>query len=151
MMKRAFPLFILSALLFYRCGIRPLPERAGPQPVIKVGLVNGINAVEFSMDRASEITSHDGSFITRGIRGGRWIASVKGGSPGKTAFLLVAASMSTQAAAETMAREIASRGFETFIQPVGEVLKMGDTVTDTRKYRVYLKKAFSERASAAAT
>ena len=112
-------------------------------------MANDIDTIEFSLGKNAEISSYDGSFITRGVKEKRWRASIKGGNPGKSAYLLVAASMSTQAAAEEIARDIEAKGFDTFIRPHGEIRKVGDTVRDARKYRVYIRKAFNDRESAA--
>ena len=118
--------------------------------MIRVGLVWGKRSVEFSMEASFQITSHDGTFIARGMRGHRWQAGVKSSIPGKTVYVLVAASMSSMETAQSMVREIEQKGFDVFIWPVGKQLRIGgNVVSDSRTYRVCLKKLFEDETAAA--
>lgn len=150
-MKNAFLRSIICLLIITAgCSVQPpARQRIYREPTIRVGLVWGIDTIQFSMLNASQITSYDGSFIARGVEGTRWQAEVKGSKPGNTVYVLVAASMSSMARAQARARELEQSGFKSFIQPVGQELRIGESiVNDNRTFRVCLQKIFEDEESA---
>lgn len=146
--RRWFCLFLL--LLMTGCAVKPPPQpRERIEPLIRVGLVWGKHAIEFSANNSFQITSHDGTFIARGMKGKRWRAEVKASVRGKIVYRLVAGSMSTKERARVRAKEIAQKGFDTVIQIVGQPLRIGGRlVNDNRSYRVYLRKTFESEEAA---
>lgn len=149
-MKRILTLFqLLLLLLLVGCAVQQPERRRRFEPTIRVGLVWGKDSMEFSMENAFQITSHDGTFIAKGIKGKRWLAEVKTAQPGETVYILVAASMSTEAKAKIQSKEIQRKGFDNFIQPAGQVLRIGNrVVNDNRSYRVCLRKTFKSKEEA---
>jgi len=137
-------LLLLLLIVIACCGVKPQPtpgERYAPE--IRVGLVWGKESVEFSLENSGMITSHDGTFIAKGIKGKRWHAKVESSIPASTVYLLVAASMSSEDRAKIMAEQIREKGFDTLIRPKGRTLRIGrKIINDNRSYRVLLKKAF---------
>ncbi len=147
-MKRIWIGFGLILLFLSGCAVQP-PSPRKIEPRIKVGLLWGIDSTEFSVDGSFRITSYDGTFIARGVRGKRWRAEVKTTVPGRLIYMLVAGSMSSRATAKSAAKKINKMGFKTFIQPVGELLRIGGRiVSDNRSYRIYIKKAFENEEAA---
>ncbi len=147
-MKRYILVPVLAVLFLTRCGMKPAVRPVTPEPIIRVGLIQGAQNIVFSMERNMEISDGDRTFIVRGMQGGRWEARVEGGQPGKTLYRLVAASMSTASNAEAKASELKRQGFETVVQPVEHVRFPGDSGDGSRKYRVLLDTTFTDRDSA---
>ena len=116
-----------------------------------MGLLWGKSAVEFSMNRTGRIVTDDGTFITRGRGGHRWRAEIKSSAPTRFVYRLAAASSSTREGARSLAGEIERKGFDVVIEQEGDVLRVGrTTLSDNRRYRVYLQKAFTNREEAEA-
>jgi stage II sporulation protein D len=149
-MKQYSPLLgFFLLLIFVHCSVQPPPlpkPEKKKEPFIRVGLVWNIQSIEFTVKKPFQITNYDGTFIARGSKEGRWRADVRLSKPGQTAYLLVAASMSTQQNAQEKEKEIQKMGFDTFIQSTGTPLNVsGQQVLNNRTYRVYLTKRFSDR------
>ncbi len=126
---------------------KPIPKR---EPLIRVGLLWDTNAIEFSMLNTSQITSYDGTFIARGVKGGRWRAEVKQSEPAQYIYRLQTPPMETGDRARTRAREIEKMGFDAGIKETGKALRVGGrTVNDNRSYRVFLQKIFRNEDDAA--
>lgn len=140
----------LLLLLITGCAVQPpVLIRKEREPIIRVGLVWARRAIEFSTENTFQITSHDGTFIARGMKGNRWQAKVIWSVPAKTVYMLVAASMSSMEAAKKRSDELRKKGFSTIIRTIGQPLRIAGTlVNDNRFYRVCLKKNFeSEKAA----
>ncbi|MCJ7813545.1 SpoIID/LytB domain-containing protein, partial [bacterium] len=151
-MKHPSPRFgFLICLFLISCAVRQpeIPQRL--EPIINVGLLWGQESIEFSVQRTFQITSHDGSFIATEMKGKRWRIEVKESIPNKVFYLLAAASLNNLEKTNTVAEEIAKKGFYTFIQPTGEKYFIGNQVIkDTRSFRVCLQEAFVSREEAEA-
>jgi SpoIID/LytB domain protein len=152
-MKRLFQVVVLiSLIIFTHCAIPPIPTitpEPKKEPYLRVGLVWGIQSIEFTVDEAFQITNYDGTFIASESRGGRWQAKILSSTPGQTVTLLVCASMSSMEAAQAMSKEIQKKGLNTFIQSTGTPMRInGKPIQDKQLYRVILEKRFSDRESA---
>ena len=151
-MRRILPYIASIGLLLTGCGIKPTPPAPTPtrrEPTIRVGLVWGVPSIHFSMDATGQITSHDGLFIARGLRGNRWRVEALGTTPGKVVYLLVAASMKERANADSFVRTLKERGLKAFVRPIGKALQVGTRiVNDNRMYRVCLDRIFESKAEA---
>jgi len=140
----SIPIFFFL-LLLTQCAPPPQREfqKKGKQPVIKVGLVWGIDRQIFSADKPFQIINYDGSFIARKVKGRSWRAQIVRSAAGSTKHQLVAASMSTAGKAKTMQSQLAKQGFETTVVPFGQIVRVGSKIIrDTQTYRLILNKTF---------
>lgn len=141
------------ALFLFRCAVQP-PAEPRPRityrtPYIRVGILWGVKSVGFSTDDAFQIRSQDGTFIARGLKGMQWRAEVVSSRPGKTIYLLVAASMSNRHNAESYVETLKKMGFDAFIGTIGRKLKLsGKEINDNRLFRVYLNRMFESEEAA---
>ncbi len=139
-------LLLLTLLLFVAgCGIRPQLERLSDRaPKIKAGLLRGVSSVVCELDASAVVSSHDKSFIARGLKGRKWEVRVIDSRPAETHFYLVAASMSTRGNAEKQVEAFRSQGFETVIIPI----QTGIGLNANTMYRVSLRKIFASEQEA---
>ncbi|MCD6117285.1 SpoIID/LytB domain-containing protein [bacterium] len=157
-MKRIISLFILIIIIALAgCSVEPVKvEKPVPvyvkrkEPYIKIGLVQTKNPVIFKIKDYAEITSYDGAFIARGIKGSQWRAEVSVSSPSLFFYLLVAGSMTTYDNAEEMSIRLKKEGIPTFILPVSKRTAFSDNSdSGNRIFRVCLDKKFTNRDKAA--
>ena len=119
------------------------PARKGKEPIIKVGLVWGLESQIFSVEKSFQITNEDGSFIARKVTGKKWRAQIVRSNAGTTKYQLVAASMSTETKAKVMRAQLLKQGFETTIVPFGQIVRVGSKIIrDTRTFRLVLNQSF---------
>ncbi|MCK5148740.1 SpoIID/LytB domain-containing protein [bacterium] len=141
----------LSLLIVVGCGIKPPPSDrildGGPK--IKIGLHQGTDTIRFTLSDNAAIVNKNSTFIVRRQLHGTWQAKVLHVNPGKTVWFLVAASKSSAAEARKEVRALRRRGFETFIYPAGQKLKITDRlIKENANYRVCLKQSFSTKLAA---
>ena len=137
---------LLFILLLAACAVKRPAEpikREKREPDIRVGIVWGKEVVEFSIMRSSQITSHDGTFISRGIDGGRWRAEVKTSVPAFFVYRLATPSYNNIREAEERMKDIERMGHEAGLETSGKAIRIGERqVHDNRRYRVLLQKTF---------
>ncbi|MBN2031163.1 SpoIID/LytB domain-containing protein [bacterium] len=142
---------LIIFLSLVRCAVKQPEKLHSLEPMIQVGLLWGQEAVEFSVQKSFQITSHDGTFIATGVKGNRWRAEIRESSPNKVLYILVAASVKSEEKADTVIKEIVEKGFHAFIQPTGEKRLIGNQVIhDNRSFRVCLQEAFASQETAEA-
>lgn len=142
-------LFIFLSLV--GCAVKKPDKLPILEPIIRVGLLQGQEFVEFSVQRSFQITAHDGSFRATGIKGKRWRVEIKKSTPNKVFYVLAVSSWNSEEIANIQAQTINEMGYHTFIQPVGERRFIGDQVIkDNRLYRVCLQEAFTSQEAAEA-
>jgi stage II sporulation protein D len=116
---------------------KALPKKTGPE--IRVGLVTGVDSIQFRANGNFTITRAGGPVLTSGRADERW--RIRRAYYEKTVYRLVAASMSSGAGARKMVETIDSLGLGTVIEPYGDVPDSTDFAME-RFFRVYLKPAF---------
>jgi len=149
LIQRLLPLLLL--IFMAGCGIRPTGEAPilenGPE--IKVGLWWGTPAVRFSLEGDASIINEKRTFLVRRQLEGSWRADVLQASPGKTVWFLVAASMSTRQRAQAQVQILRQQGYDTFIYPAGQKLKVGKRLSrENDVYRVCLRRPFKTEEAA---
>jgi len=158
-MKKTSSVFILLLIIIMAgCSVEPTKiEKPAPvpakkkEPYIKIGLIQTTEPVIFAIKDAFKITSYDGTFIARGIKGSQWRIKAEVSSPSLFFYLLVAGSMSSYDNAEQMSLQLKKEGIPTFILPVSKRTAFSDNSDDSNKiFRVCLDKKFTNREEAAA-
>jgi len=119
--------------------IRRAPQKVGPE--IRIGILSGMESVEFSADRDFVVSKTNGLVLASGTNRDRWKIQIRKARPAKMLYRLVAASMSSMENARDQAQEIEAKGLGTAIEsfPVNpdSQLPGADTL-----YRIYLKPVF---------
>jgi len=152
-MNYTFRWFCLLFILFLTgCAVkRPLEpiKIEKREPDVRVGIVWGKDVVEFSIMRSSQITSHDGTFISGGIDGGRWRAEVKTSEQAFFVYRLATPSVNNTQQAKKRIKEIERMGHKAVLETIGKAIRIGGKlVHDNRRYRVLLRKSFANEKSA---
>jgi SpoIID/LytB domain protein len=140
---------LIFGLLIFGCAVPPpiLIEKA--EPYIRVGLVRGVDHIDFSFQKKCRIMSYDGSFLSRGMEGRRWRAEVKQSVPARNVYRLVAGSFRDEARAREKSQDLKNNGLDTFVKPFGRRLEFnGSILNDNRYYRIYLRQVFASRENA---
>lgn len=139
---------LLIFLFLCSCAVQqiPGPSVRSKEPAIRVGIVWGIDGIDFSMRETTTITNFDGTFSARGVKDGKWRAEVKSSTPAQFVYRLQVASEKDRGKAVSRARSLAKKGIETTIEETGRSLTIhGRKVNDFKNYRVLLKKAYATK------
>jgi stage II sporulation protein D len=140
---------IVLGLILAGCAVQPptIVKRSGPD--IRVGLVRGVDQIDFSFQKTCRIMSYDGSFIAKGLEGKLWRAEVVASKPVRMVYRLVAGSFRDGDKARERQEDLRSNGMESAVKSIGKRLEInGNVINDNRTYRVYLRKVFKEKEEA---
>lgn len=147
--RKSILVFCAILLMLSGCAVRPPEFPVRESPLIRVGLLDGAETVDFTASEDFTITDPEGRRLYSGRRGDRWRAEVVQSIPGQAVYRLVACTVQDKGAARGKARDVERAGFRTEIRPVGRSLMAGErVVAANRLYRVYLKEAFETREQA---
>ncbi|MBN1548535.1 MAG: SpoIID/LytB domain-containing protein [Syntrophaceae bacterium] len=142
---------ILLFLMLAGCAVQPPMVVKRAEPEIRVGLIWGADAIDFSFQKTCRIMNHDGSFIAKGLGGRRWRAEVGASISAEMVYRLVAGSFRDGNRARERSQDLRSKGLESSVRSIGDIFEInGRVINDNRTYRVYLKKAFHEKEEAEA-
>ncbi len=140
---------ILIGLLFAGCAVQPPTLIKQAEPQIRVGLVHGVDYIDFSFHKKCRIMSYDGSFLARGMERKRWRAEVKHSIPARMVYRLVAGSFRNETTAREKSQNLKNNGLDTFVKPFGRTLEInGSVLNDNRYYRIYLRQIFESQEDA---
>ena len=149
MKQRLIVIGFLIGLVLFGCAVPPpvLIEKAEPE--IRVGLVRGVDYIDFSFHKTCRIASYDGSFFAKGMEGKWWRAEVKQSVPARKIYRLVAGSFRDENRAREKSQDLKNNGLDTFVKSFGRTLEInGKLLNDNRYYRIYLRQIFSNQEEA---
>lgn len=110
---------IFAFVLLSTCTISSLEEKKEKKirpPMIRVGILEDREIVDFYVSENLTFNSQDGSIALRGLEGGRWRVESVNAKPAQFKYHLAVAITKDRRAAEQKVREVSDRGFIARIQ-----------------------------------
>ncbi|MBD3165085.1 SpoIID/LytB domain-containing protein [bacterium] len=115
----------------------------GKQPLVRVGLLDGYDKIDFRIRGMFSITNLDGDTIFSSIESSRrWRCKVENSSPAKFKFSVLVATFEDEQEAEDLAVQLRARGLAARVLSHGREIVIGDKIVHEGRRRQVIVGAF---------
>ena len=123
-------------------GSRPTIEdvlKENP-PVLRIGLLEGFERVDFHLNGLFDITDLSGNLIYKDLESElRWRSKIEQSKPSRFIYRVLLKSYTDKVKADSVSSSLAQKGYPAHVLEIGDQQTInGNTSVDSRKYRVVL-------------
>lgn len=145
--KKSYLLIIFLLVVVSRCAIQPISK---PETVltVRIGIMEGEKNIEFRAENAVDVFTHDGSFLTSGIAGNRFLVSVIKSTAGAIEYRLLVKTVHDEQVAQQIQTDVAAKGFSAEIKKRNFKGIHDGKLSSSVVYQVVLKQVFDTQDAA---
>lgn len=117
-------------------------------PILRIGILEGFERVDFHLNGCFDITDLSGSIIYKDLESElRWRSKIEQSKPSEFNYSVLLKSFTDKAKADSVSSDLAQKGYPAHVIEIGDQQSMtGNTSVDSRKYRLVLGAFSSEGA-----